>query len=95
MIFFTKLYSNIAKPKNKRGPSIGKNLETAWKANGSRPLPVEFDISEGTYCALGKNGTIMNTLVGALIRTNIPPYYFTWDLVPDEDKALILPRIEV
>ncbi|KAL4554160.1 hypothetical protein LXL04_039722 [Taraxacum kok-saghyz] len=28
------------------------------------------------------------------VRTHIPPYYFTWDVVPDEDKARILPRVE-
>ncbi|KAL4579492.1 hypothetical protein LXL04_015641 [Taraxacum kok-saghyz] len=89
------LYSNIAKTKNKRGVSKSKNLEIAWKANGSRPLPVEFDISyEGTYYPLGKNGTMMNSLIRTLVRTHIPPYYFTWDLVPDEDKARILPRVE-
>ncbi|KAL7610281.1 hypothetical protein Lser_V15G13618 [Lactuca serriola] len=84
-----------SKQKNKRGPSKGKNLEAVWKANGNRPLPVLFDKSfEGTYYGLGDNGTKMNTLLGSLVRTLVPPYYLSWDEVPVEVKAPIIPRVE-
>lgn len=84
-----------SKQKNKRGPSKGKNLEATWIANGKRPLTVMFDKSfEGTYLGLGDNGTKMNTLLGSLVRTFVPPYYLSWDDVHVEDKGKILPRVE-
>lgn len=95
-LVISNIYIVAAKQKNKRGPSKGKNLEAVWKANGNRPLPVLFDKSfEGTYYGLGDNGTKMNTLLGSLVRTLVPPYYLSWDEVPVEVKAPIIPRVEV
>ncbi|KAJ9543054.1 hypothetical protein OSB04_022761 [Centaurea solstitialis] len=78
----------------KRGISRSANLEAAFKANGGRPLPIGFDKTEDTYKAVGQNSNMFIRYIGNLVGIHIPPYYSSWDDVPNEYKMGILPRIE-
>lgn len=84
-----------SKQKKMRGSSRSKNLDNALEDNGKTPLPIQFDTREGTYNAIGPNANMFNSYIRNLVGLGIPPYYLSWDHVPEEFKKSIVPRLRV
>ncbi|KAI3715862.1 hypothetical protein L6452_22850 [Arctium lappa] len=75
-----------AKQKKKRGKSRSRNLDIAFEANGKNPLPVEFDVKEGTYKPVGKN--TKNTQFKQSIIRRLRRFFILDPTVPDWPRIL-------
>lgn len=78
-----------------RGKGKDAALYNEWKANGKRPLPIEFNMRDNTACAVGPRASKFTTALGNAIGEYCPPCYRGWRQVPDSCKENVIKRIEV
>lgn len=80
--------------RNVRRKTTGNKVRDAYTKNGNKPLNIEFDVlDQQTIRPVGPNCSSFTSLVGIEVR-KVPPYYATWEDVPQEAKCHIWPEIE-
>ncbi|KAJ9555866.1 hypothetical protein OSB04_010480 [Centaurea solstitialis] len=84
-----------SKPKKKRGMSTSKNLDVAFRANGDKPLPVEFDVTDKTFKPIGpgNNAALFTRYLENLIGHGTSPYHRSWNNVSPEFRMSIIRRL--
>ena len=75
--------------------SKSKNLDIAFRANGDKPLPIEFDVKDNTYKPIGPNAKMFIRYLGNMIGYGTSPYRRSWNNVSPEFRTSIIRRLRV
>lgn len=75
--------------------SVSKNVDIAFEANGFKPLPIMFDVTEGTYKPIGRHASKFTRYIGNMIGHGASPYHRSWNEVCPEFKKSIIRRLRV
>lgn len=81
--------------RRKRGANSNRKMKDTYERSGYKPLPIQFDIADKqTARPIGPNANFFSNFLGTL-ADSVPKYYPSWLSVPETEKTMIWPEIEV